>query len=132
MQPLDEPVSRVTTENILEVIRTLRQALRKSERKVADLVLAQPRRLLTATLAETAVMAGVSQPTVIRFCFGIGCTGFQDLKLRLAHSLALGTPATHSVLLETDQPEAIVEKIFDYTISSLDWARHHLDKNALA
>jgi RpiR family carbohydrate utilization transcriptional regulator len=132
MQPLDEPVSRVTTQNILEVIRTLRQALRKSERKVADLVLAQPRRLLTATLAETAVMAGVSQPTVIRFCVAIGCTGFQDLKLRLAHSLALGTPATHSVLLETDQPEAIVEKIFDYTISSLDWARHHLDKNALA
>jgi RpiR family carbohydrate utilization transcriptional regulator len=113
-------------------MRTLRQALRKSERKVADLVLAQPRRLLTATLAETAVMAGVSQPTVIRFCVAIGCTGFQDLKLRLAHSLALGTPATHSVLLETDQPEAIVEKIFDYTISSLDWARHHLDKSALA
>jgi RpiR family carbohydrate utilization transcriptional regulator len=132
MQPLDEPVSRVTTQNILEVTRTLRQELRKSERKVADLVLAQPRRLLTATLAETAVMAGVSQPTVIRFCVAIGCTGFQDLKLRLAHSLALGTPATHSVLLETDQPEAIVEKIFDYTISSLDWARHHLDKNALA
>jgi RpiR family transcriptional regulator, carbohydrate utilization regulator len=132
MQPLDEPVSRGTTQNILEVTRTLRQALRKSERKVADLVLAQPRRLLTATLAETAVMAGVSQPTVIRFCVAIGCTGFQDLKLRLAHSLALGTPATHSVLLDTDQPEAIVEKIFDYTISSLDWARHHLDKNALA
>jgi RpiR family transcriptional regulator, carbohydrate utilization regulator len=132
MQALDEPVSRGTTQNILEVTRTLRQALRKSERKVADLVLAQPRRLLTATLAETAVMAGVSQPTVIRFCVAIGCTGFQDLKLRLAHSLALGTPATHSVLLESDQPEAIVEKIFDYTISSLDWARHHLDKNALA
>jgi RpiR family transcriptional regulator, carbohydrate utilization regulator len=132
MQPLDEPIPRGTTQNILEVTRTLRQALRKSERKVADLVLAQPRRLLTATLAETAVMAGVSQPTVIRFCVAIGCTGFQDLKLRLAHSLALGTPATHSVLLETDQPEAIVEKIFDYTISSLDWARHHLDKNALA
>jgi RpiR family transcriptional regulator, carbohydrate utilization regulator len=132
MQPLDEPVSRVTTQNILEVVRTLRQELRKSERKVADLVLAQPRRLLTATLAETAEMAGVSQPTVIRFCVAIGCTGFQDLKLRLAHSLALGTPATHSVLLETDQPEAIVEKIFDYTISSLDWARHHLDKAALA
>jgi len=132
MQPLDEPVSRVTTQNILEVIRTLRQALRKSERKVADLALAHTPRLLTAPQAETAVMAGVSQPTVIRFCVAIGCTGFQDLKLRLAHSLALGTPATHSVLLETDQPEAIVEKIFDYTISSLDWARHHLDKNALA
>ena len=36
------------------------------------------------------------------------------------HGLALGTPATHSVLLKTDPPEAVVEKIFDYTITSLD------------
>ena len=40
----------------------------------------------------------------MRFCVAVGCTGFQDFKLRLAHSLALGTPATHSVLLDTDGP----------------------------
>ncbi len=50
---------------------------------------------------------------------------------RCAQSLALGTPATHSVLLGSDPPEAVVEKIFDYTITSLDWARHHLDRPAL-
>jgi RpiR family carbohydrate utilization transcriptional regulator len=132
MQPQEQSVARATTQNILEVVRTLRDELRKSERKVAGLVLADPRRILTSTLAETADLAQVSQPTVIRFCVAVGCTGFQDFKLRLAHSLALGTPATHSVLLDTDGPEAIVEKIFDYTISSLDWARHHLDKAAVA
>jgi RpiR family carbohydrate utilization transcriptional regulator len=68
---------------------------------------------------------------VIRFCVALGCAGFQEFKLRLAQSLALGTPATHSVLLGTDPPEAVVEKIFDYTITSLDWARHHLDRQAL-
>jgi RpiR family carbohydrate utilization transcriptional regulator len=40
-------------------------------------------------------------------------------------------PATHSVLLDTDPPEAVLEKIFDYTLTSLDWARHHMDKAAL-
>jgi RpiR family carbohydrate utilization transcriptional regulator len=131
MQPSDRPPPR-SARNILEVVRTAHGGLRKSERKVADLVLVDAPRLLHATLAETASLAGVSQPTVIRFCVAVGCSGFQELKLRLAHSLALGTPATHSVLLGSDPPEAVVEKIFDYTITSLDWARHHLDKAALA
>jgi RpiR family carbohydrate utilization transcriptional regulator len=117
--------------NVVEATRAAYDALRKSERKVADVVLADPRRILGATLAQAAEYAGVSQPTVIRFCVGIGCTGFQEFKLRLAHSLALGAPATHSVLSEADSLGGIVEKIFDYTISSLDWARSHLDLAAL-
>lgn len=120
------------TQNILETVRTRLGDLRKSERKVANLVLADPRRILNATIAETADIAEVSQPTVIRFCVAVGCEGFQDFRLRMAQSLALGTPATHSVLLATDPPEAVLEKIFDYTITSLDWARHHMDKDALA
>src|SRR5689334_20836229 len=108
-------------QNILEVVRGLRDGLRKSERKVADLGLAQPARVLNATLAEAAAGAGVSQPTVIRFCVAVGCEGYQDFRLRLAHSLALGTPATHSVLSAADPPQAIIGKIYDYTLSSLDW-----------
>jgi RpiR family transcriptional regulator, carbohydrate utilization regulator len=118
-------------QNIIEVIRTQIPMLRKSDRKVADVVLEDPRQIMNATVAETAIIAKVSQPTVIRFCTAVGCSGFQEFKIRLAQSLALGTPATHSVLLDTDSPEAVVEKIFDYTITSLDWARHHLDKEAL-
>jgi RpiR family carbohydrate utilization transcriptional regulator len=130
--PLAEPTTRRgAAQNILEILRTKLPDLRKSERKVANLVLTNPRRILDATVAETADFADVSQPTVIRFCVAIGCSGFQDFKLKLAHSLALGVPATHSVLLDTDPPEAVLEKIFDYTISSLDWARHHMDKEAL-
>jgi RpiR family transcriptional regulator, carbohydrate utilization regulator len=122
-----EDIEVQSSRNILEVIRTLRPHLRKSDRKVADVVLEQPQRILNATVAETAQEAEVSQPTVIRFCVAIGCEGFQDLKIRLAQSLALGTPATHSAINDDDTPEAVASKIFDYTISSLDWARHALD-----
>ncbi|KQT42969.1 RpiR family transcriptional regulator [Aureimonas sp. Leaf454] len=130
MEPNAEP--QAPLRNILEVIRTTHDRLRKSERKVADLVLADPQRVLGGTLADTAAEADVSQPTVIRFCNALGCAGYQDFKLRLAHGLALGTPATHSVLLPTDAPSAVVEKIFDYTITSLDWARRNLDAAAVA
>jgi RpiR family carbohydrate utilization transcriptional regulator len=117
--------------NIIEIIRTMRAGLRKSDRKVADVVLKDPQRILSATVGETATLAEVSQPTVLRFAMAIGCKGFQDFKIRLAQSLAFGTPATHSVLLDTDDPETVAEKIFEYTMTSLDWARSHLDRVAL-
>lgn len=117
--------------NIIEIIRMMRADLRKSDRKVADVVLEDPHRILNATVGETAALADVSQPTVLRFSTAIGCNGFQDFKIRLAQSLAFGTPATHSVLMDTDKPEIVAEKIFDYTMTSLDWARSRLDKAAL-
>lgn len=113
--------------NVLEVIRLKRGDLRKSDRKVAELVLADPKRVVNATIAEAAEWAEVSQPTVIRFCASIGCQGYQDFKLRLAQSLALGMSATHSVIDGKDSPARVSEKIFDYTITSLDWVRNHLD-----
>lgn len=119
-------------DNILEVARMKRDELRKSDRKVCELVLADPKRMLNATVAQAAKWAGVSQPTVIRFCTSIGCHGYQDFKLRLAQSLALGTPATHSVILDVDTPAEVAEKIFDYTITSLDWVRSRLDADAIA
>lgn len=130
MQDTD-PEPQTQARSILEVVSGAEASLRKSERRVAALVLADPQRILGATLAETAKEAGVSQPTVIRFCNALGCTGYQDFRLRLARALALGTPATHSVLLRTDAAPAVVEKIFDYTITSLDWARRNLDVKAL-
>lgn len=113
--------------NVLEVVRMMRPELRKSDRKVADALLENPHRFLNATVVETAEISEVSQPTVIRFCTAIGCEGFQDFKIRLAKSLALGTPATQSAILDEDSPSEVMAKIFEYTITSLDWARHNLD-----
>lgn len=119
------------TGNVLEIARAQRDGLRKSDRKVCDVVLEDPQRILAATVAETARIAGVSQPTVIRFCTSIGCDGFRDFKLRLAHSLALGVSATHSAIDDSDAPEAVARKVFDYTMTSLDWARSRLAPVAL-
>ncbi len=117
--------------NVIEVVRTRLPTLRKSDRKVAELLLEDPHRMLGATVAETAGLANVSQPTVLRFCNAIGCDGYQDFKIRLAQSLALGLSATHAAIGEDDTPEAVASKIFDFTMTSLDWARHRLDMAAI-
>jgi RpiR family carbohydrate utilization transcriptional regulator len=127
----EDIAARNSGQNIIEIIRHSMPDLRKSERKVANRVLQAPGRVLNATLAEAAALSDVSEPTVIRFCVAVGCSGYQELKLRLARSLALGTTATHSVLSRDDTTETLVEKIFGYTMTSLDWAKSRLDTEAL-
>ena len=118
--------------NVLEVILVGLPGLRPSERRVGELVLADPQAALGSTLAETARQAGVSDPTVIRFCAALGFKGYQDFRLRLAQSVRLGMPATQSAIGITDTTEALVEKVFDYTMNSLDWARRRIDQAAVA
>jgi RpiR family carbohydrate utilization transcriptional regulator len=118
--------------NVLELILVNLPQLRKSDRRVAEHILSDPQAALGATVAETARSAGVSEPTVMRFCAALGFEGFQDFKLKLAHSVALGVPATQSVLDVTDSPRALTDKVFDYTMTSLDWARTQLDHDAVA
>jgi RpiR family carbohydrate utilization transcriptional regulator len=122
---------RKPSSNALEAVRAALPGLRKSDAKVARLVLEQPSWILDATVATLSERAGVSQPTVIRFCTAVGFNGFQEFKLRLARSLALGRSATHSVISATDSLGGVSDKIFEYTLSSLDWARQHLDRDAL-
>ncbi|MBE7211144.1 MAG: MurR/RpiR family transcriptional regulator, partial [Gluconacetobacter diazotrophicus] len=118
--------------NVLELILVRLPELRKSDRRVAEHVLADPQAALAATVAETARRAGVSEPTVMRFCAALGFEGFQDFKIRLAGSVALGLPATQSILDINDTPQAVTDKVFDYTMTSLDWARSQLDHEAVA
>ena len=126
--PLATPIGR----NVFELIMVRMPGLRKSDRRVAEQILADPQAALTATVSETAQQAGVSEPTVMRFCAALGFEGFQDFKLKLAHSMALGIPATQSVLGSDDTPQTLIDKVFDYTMTSLDWARSRLDQDAVA
>lgn len=118
--------------NILEVISRRYPHLRRSDRKVADLVIADPASILRAKLADVAAAADVSEPTVMRFCAAIGCAGFQDFKIQLAQSLALGISPTQSAITAEDPPADVATKIFDYALTSLDWARKKLDPTAIA
>ncbi len=79
--PAPNPVPR----NLLEHVLDRRSALRPSEQLVADFVLRAPEAVTTTSMAELAAATGVSEPTVLRFCHQLGCSGFPELKLKLAH-----------------------------------------------
>src|SRR3546814_20448937 len=72
--------------SLLARISASLDALRKSERAVADFVLAHPDQVLQLSIAELADHAGVSQPHVARFARPLGFSGDREFKLRLAQS----------------------------------------------
>lgn len=126
------PQPSESSADILTVIAERYDQLRKSERKVASVVLDQPATVLSMKVADLAAVAGVSEPTVIRLVTAVGCHGFPDLRLRLAQTLALGVPATNSVITPEDDVASVVSKVFDYSITSLDHSRRHLDIDRVA
>jgi len=104
---------------MINKIESMRADLRKSEKKVADLVLARPNMITGMSLAGVAEKAGVSEPTVLRFCRAVGCSGFQDLKMRLIGDLARVIPYVHHDVRLQDPASELAAKIFDRTISTL-------------
>jgi len=78
--------------NVFERIERDWEKLRPSERKVAQLVLDAPREVVSSSIASVAQQAGISEPSVMRFCTVIGFAGFQEFKLYLAQSLAKDLP----------------------------------------
>lgn len=71
----------------LEALRHLRDDLPEAERRVGDLVLADPERVLVSTVAEVADGSGVSVATVARLCAKVGYSGFKGMKVALAVEL---------------------------------------------
>lgn len=111
---------------LLSRIRAMAPRLRRSEHKVAELVLASPHALVNAPIASVARRAGVSEPTVIRFCRTLGYGGFQRFKLELARSLAAGVPYVLEGVRADEPTEDLAAKIIDRHIATLMQTRNHL------
>lgn len=60
------------------------------EKQLAEFVLADVNHATNASITEIAIGAGVSPPTVTRFCRRLGCASFSDFKLQLARSTYVG------------------------------------------
>ncbi|SUG14706.1 DNA-binding transcriptional regulator HexR [Salmonella enterica subsp. arizonae] len=96
--------------NMLEKVQSQLEHLSKSERKVADVILAAPGRSIHLSIAMLAQEAKVSEPTVNRFCRSMNTRGFPDFKLHLAQSLANGTHMLIAMWMKMTALRPIQEK----------------------
>jgi RpiR family carbohydrate utilization transcriptional regulator len=113
--------------NILEKITRHFDDFSKSEKKVAQVILDNPKNAIHSSIATLANLAQVSEPTVNRFCRRLDTKGYPDFKLHLAQSLASGTPYVNRNVDENDGPEEYTHKIFESTMAALDIAKQSVD-----
>ncbi|KOF53546.1 MULTISPECIES: MurR/RpiR family transcriptional regulator [unclassified Achromobacter] len=77
--------------DIVFQIRSRRDALSVTERKVADAILDDIIWSASATVDQLASKAGVSIATISRFARTVGCEDTRDLKMKLAQASAVGS-----------------------------------------
>ncbi|MBK9361616.1 MAG: glucokinase [Rubrivivax sp.] len=116
---------------ILTQIRRASAGLSPAELRVAEYVLAQPRTVLNQPIAEIARAAGVSQPTVIRFCRSLGCEGLADFKLRLASGLTGTLPITHVQVTNDDSTAELGAKVLGNSASAILAMRDRLNRDMI-
>ncbi len=117
--------------DILEMIQQQMSQLSKSEKKVAEAVMASPETAIHTSIASMATLADVSEPTVNRFCRSITCKGFPDFKLKLAQSLATSGSFVRREISPQDDMGTVVEKVIHSTIFSLQDLERQIDQHAL-
>ena len=112
--------------NLLSELSAALPGLNKSETKVARAILEDPEAATRSSIAVLAATAGVSEPSVNRFCKKFGATGFPDFKLRLARSLVSGVRYISRAVEMDDDIDTYPKKLFDNTITALMLARDQL------
>lgn len=113
--------------NFIEIISEKYATLSRTEKKVAQVIISEPQKAIHTSIAALAKQAGVSEPSVHRFCQKVNTKGFPDFKLRLAQSLGKGINASALEINENDSAESYTKKIFDASISTLSEAKKNMD-----
>lgn len=105
--------------NLLDRIRMELDQFSSAEQAVAQLVLKDPSGFQKMPVTELAKRAGVSSPSVVRFCRSLGYEGLSDFKLKLAASLNAGVPFIHQSVKVGDSGETLIQKVLDNAIHTL-------------
>ena len=120
-------------DGMLSRIRVALDSLNPAERRVADIVLAQPGQVVHLPIAELANLAEVSEGTVVRFCNSVGSRGYQALKLALAADVAQPMSVLQEDISPNDarDPALVAQKVFASDMLALQDTLKLVDPPAL-
>ncbi|MCM3623851.1 MurR/RpiR family transcriptional regulator [Brevibacillus borstelensis] len=106
------------TATLLE-INSLLPSYTKSERKVAQYVLAHTETVIYASVIDLAEKIGVGETTVLRFCRKIGFRSYQEFKLALAQELANPSQHSRDEVTKEDSLHAIAQKVAAFNVQAI-------------
>lgn len=97
--------------DIVSRIQRVESELSPAERQVAAAVQLDFEAATRLTIAELAAKAGVSQPTVTRFCRSVGCASFNDFKIRLASTMTVAAVYLRSDRVFSDDVGQLAQSV---------------------
>lgn len=106
--------------------------LTKSERKLADIILKDPAAVVGENIAQLAKRAGVSDPSVCRFCRRFGANGFPDFKLALSSTLSAENIKKVENVKAGDTVGDVISKVLDGVKSATSATQRCLDESTVA
>jgi DNA-binding MurR/RpiR family transcriptional regulator len=82
--------------NLKELVHEHFHNLSKSQKLVAAYVLDHPREVAVSSAQEIGMMIGVSETTVIRFCYSLGISGYSELQKNTREQLLFQESSLHT------------------------------------
>mgnify|MGYP000996971487 CR=1 FL=1 len=120
----------MTKNNLIQQINTVYSKMTKTEKKVADFVLSNPKKALNITITELAKLCEVGETSVFRFCKTLNLKGYQDFRLSLALSTAELNTIKNTLdinVASASNSKETASQIMDSYISALSKAYEHLN-----
>ncbi|PSJ57111.1 MurR/RpiR family transcriptional regulator [Pseudaminobacter soli (ex Li et al. 2025)] len=117
--------------DIVSRIQRAEPNLSAAERRVAEAVQADMEAATLMTIAELAERAGVSQPSVTRFCRSIGCSSFNEFKISLATTVTVAAVYLRSDRVFRDDIGQLAQMVMMRAANTVRDSLDRLDTNAL-
>ncbi|MCU7558540.1 MurR/RpiR family transcriptional regulator [Macrococcus capreoli] len=90
------------------------------EKRIADLIIDQPVKVVNLPIKEIAKLAGTSEAAIVRFSKRLGLSGIKVVKVELARELhTIDTEKKPSKIEFTDSVEVLKEKVFNNSVQAL-------------
>jgi DNA-binding MurR/RpiR family transcriptional regulator len=117
--------------DIVSRIQRVEATLSTAERRVAEAVRDDFEAATRLTIADLARKAGVSQPTVTRFCRSVGCASFNDFKLGLATTLTVAAAYLRSDRVFNDDVGQLAQTVMMRAATTVRETLDQLDTAAV-
>ena len=117
--------------SILSAIKQRYPTMTPVEKRLADVILQDPGKIIDETITHLAARAGTSSGSVANFAVSLGLRGFSDLKIRIAHNLENTKSPAFDGVLSTDDPRQAMKKMIASAQCAFDETFRHM-KNELS
>lgn len=112
-------------------IFTAYDSLFEAEKKAADYLVNHPEQAIEMSVSELAVKSEVSQATIVRLCKKIGCSGFHQLKIKMAMEMREKEDYVASNEVNVEQIGTSLQNIMASKIEELKETLGNINEDAM-